>query len=170
MWKLKHNCTGSFAETVVEQGDKWHSEMWYSQVYSALVLAQRSHVQSLSTRPLFWVAFIQYRLLGLVFPPCKQPGPGPTPSPGRQSTCLRSWVNKITKAKLISNAWSMASRATSKDIRHIVATRLQERWYGVSKTAVRHIAASSALSAGWGCACVVSVIKTLTSGGLGRWN
>ena len=45
--------------------------------------------------------------------------------------------------KLISNAWSTAGRAASKDIRHVVATRLQG-WYGVCKAEVRHIVASSA--------------------------
>ena len=66
----------------------------------------------------------------------------------------------MTKRKLISNAWSTASRAASKDIRHVVATRLQEGWYGGSKAAVRHIAASSAGCRGGG-ARVVSLAKTL---------
>ena len=35
-------------------------------------------------------------------------------------------------------------RAASKDIRHIVATRLLEGWYVASKAANRHVAASSA--------------------------
>lgn len=50
--------------------------------------------------------------------------------------------------KLKSNAWSKASRAASKNIRDVVATRLQEGWYGVSKAALRHVAASS--TGGWG--------------------
>ena len=45
-----------------------------------------------STRSLFWVAFIQYRLPSLVPPP-----PTPPPSPSRWCSCLRSWVSKITK-------------------------------------------------------------------------
>ena len=40
--------------------------------------------------------------------------------------------------------------------RHVVATRLQEGWFGVSKVAVRHVAASSVGE-------VVSLVKTLTS-------
>ena len=50
------------AETVAAERDKQHPEMWNSQVYSAPVQAQRSRLQRLSTRSLFWVAFIQYRL------------------------------------------------------------------------------------------------------------
>lgn len=38
----------------------------------------------------------------------------------------------------------MASRAARKDIRHIVVSGLQEGWYGASRAAARHIAASSA--------------------------
>ena len=53
--------------------------------------------------------------------------------------------------KLISNAWSRVSRAASKDIRYIVAITLQEGWYGASKAAVRHVAASSVMGAGGGC-------------------
>ena len=63
------NIPENVAETVSVEGDKQHSEMWNSQVYSALLPAQQSRLQSLSTSSLFWVAFIQYRLLGLVFPP-----------------------------------------------------------------------------------------------------
>lgn len=70
----------------------------------------------------------------------------------RQCSYLRSWVNKITKMKLKSNAWSKASRAASKDIRHSVAIRRQEGWYGASRAAVRHIAALT-----------ISLVKTLTS-------
>ena len=57
------NIPGNVAETVAAERDKRHSERRNSQVYSAPVWAQRSHLQSLSTR-----SFIQYRLLGLVFP------------------------------------------------------------------------------------------------------
>ena len=55
------------AKIMAVERDKWHSEMWNSQVYSAPVQAHRSHLQSLSTRSLLWVDFIQYRLLGLIF-------------------------------------------------------------------------------------------------------
>lgn len=54
----------------------------------------------------------------------------------------------MAKVKPINNAWSTVSRAASKDIRHVVATRLQEGWYGVSKAALRHVAASST-GGGW---------------------
>ena len=129
------------AETVASERDKWHSEMWNSQVYSVSLWAQRRRLQSLSPRSVFWVAFIQYRLPSLVFP---EQAARPSPFPSRQCSCLRSWVNKMTKTKLISNAWSTASRAASKGIRHVVAARLQEGWHGTSKAAVRHAAASSA--------------------------
>ena len=39
--------------------------------------------------------------------------------------------------KLMSNAWSRASRADSRDIRHMVATRFQEGCYQAGKAAVR---------------------------------
>ena len=126
---------------------KWHLEMWNSQVYSAWVWAQRSRLQSLSTRSLFPVAFIQYRLLGLVFPV-----QAAQPSPFQEQTAFlpKTLSKRLQKTKLISNVWSTASRAASKDIRHVGATRLQEGWYRVSKAAVRHIAASSASGGGGG--------------------
>ena len=115
--------------------------------------------QSLSTRSLFWAAFLQYRFPCLdFFCPSSRP---PSLSRSRQCSCLRSWVNKVTKAKLRSSTWSRASRAASKDTRLVVATRWQEGWYGVSKAAVRHVAATSA-SRGWGA---VSLVTTLTSTG-----
>ena len=49
----------------------------YSKVYSAPVRAQRSHLQSLSTRSLFWVAFQQYRLQGLKVSHASSLGPPP---------------------------------------------------------------------------------------------
>ena len=61
----------------------------------------------------------------------------------RQSSCLRKGANKTTKAKLTSSAWCRVSRAAGKDIRYIVATRLQEGWYVVSKAADRQVVASS---------------------------
>ena len=127
---------------VAAERDKWHSEMQNSKVYLAPVQAQRGHLHSLSTRPLFWVTFIQYRLPGLKISPHKQPQHHP-PFP-EQSSCLRSWASRITKVKLRSNAWSRVSRAASKDIRHVVATRLQEGWYVVSISADRHVAVFSA--------------------------
>ena len=106
-------------KTVAVEGDKQHSEIWKSKVYLAPVRAQRSHLQSLSTRSLFWVTFIQYRLPSLKVFPRKQP----LPSPFLAQT-------EFLPKKLISNAWSTISRAASKDIRHVVAGRLQEgsRW------------------------------------------
>lgn len=71
--------------TVAKEGDKQHSEIWKSKVYSAPVRAQRSHLQSLSTRSLFSVTFIHYKVL--IFP-CKHPGPPPSPS--RQCSSLRN--------------------------------------------------------------------------------
>ena len=64
------------AKTVAMEGDKQHSEIQKSKVYSAPVRAQRSHLQSLSTRSLFSVTFIHYKVL--IFP-CKHPGPPPIP-------------------------------------------------------------------------------------------
>ena len=81
-------CPGTVAETaktVATEGDKQHSEIWKSKVYSAPVRAQRSHLQSLSTRSLFSVTFIHYKVL--IFP-CKHPGPPPSPS--RQCSSLRN--------------------------------------------------------------------------------
>ena len=72
-------------KTVATEGDKQHSEIWKSKVYSAPVRAQRSHLQSLSTRSLFSVTFIHYKVL--IFP-CKHPGPPPSPS--RQCSSLRN--------------------------------------------------------------------------------
>ena len=100
-------------------------------------------------------SFYTVQTYGSCFPHSSSPC---LPCLSRQRSCLRSWANKITKVKLISNAWSWVCRASSKDIRHIVATRLQERWYGASKPSVRHVPASSA----WRGA-VVSLVKTLTS-------
>ena len=69
----------SVAETVAGERDKQHSEMGNSKAYSALVQAQRSHLQSLSTRSLFWVAFIQCKLPGLKISLHKQSQPSPFP-------------------------------------------------------------------------------------------
>ena len=65
------------AETMAAERDKRHLEMRNSQVYSAPVWAQRSRLQSLSTRSLFWVTFIQYRPLGLKVFQLKQSWPSP---------------------------------------------------------------------------------------------
>ena len=62
VWKV------SLLQKTWQPRDQWHSEMRNSQIYSALVQAQRSRLQRLSTRSLFWVAFTQHRLPGLVFP------------------------------------------------------------------------------------------------------
>lgn len=94
---------------MAEEGDKPHSEMWKSKVYSALVRAQRSHLQSLSTRSLFSANFIEYMVL---FFPCKQPQTSTVPE---QTVFLPKKLSKVEEAKLIS-------RATGLDIGHIVAT------------------------------------------------
>ena len=80
-----HQNVAETAKTVAMEGDKQHSEIWKSKVYSAPVRAQRSHLQSLSTRSLFSVTFIHYKVL--IFP-CKHPGPPPSPS--RQCSSLRN--------------------------------------------------------------------------------
>ena len=46
--------------------------------------------------------------------------------------------------KLINNAWSVVSRAASKDLRHIVSIRLQEGWYVASEAADLHVSAFQA--------------------------
>lgn len=71
-----HQNVAETAKTVAMEGDKQHSEIWKSRVYSAPVRAQRSHLQSLSTRSLFSATFIQYRVL---FFSCKQPQTSPFP-------------------------------------------------------------------------------------------
>ena len=106
------------------EGDKQHSEIWKSKVYSAPVQAQRSHLQSLSTRSLLSVTFIHYQVL--IFP-CKHPGPPPSPS--RQCSSLRNWASKVTEAELISNAGYLISRAAGLDREHTVVTLLQEGWH-----------------------------------------
>ena len=45
-------------ETMASERDRWHSKMQTNRVYSALVRAQWSHLQRLSTPTLFWVSFI----------------------------------------------------------------------------------------------------------------
>ena len=50
---------------MVAERDRQHLEMQKNRVYSAPVWAQWSHLQRLIAQPLFWVSFIQYRLLGL---------------------------------------------------------------------------------------------------------
>lgn len=52
-------------ETVVAERDKWQLEMQKNRVYSALVQAQWSCLQMLSTQTLLWASFIQHRLSGL---------------------------------------------------------------------------------------------------------
>ena len=80
-----HQNVAETTKTVATEGDKQHSEIWKSKVYSAPVWAQRSHLQSLSTRSLFSVTFIHYKVL--IFP-CKHPRPPPSPS--RQCSSLRN--------------------------------------------------------------------------------
>ena len=111
------------AKTVAVEWEKQHLEIWKSKVYSVPVWAQRSHLQSLSTRSLFSVTFIHYKVL--IFP-CKHPGPPPSPS--RQCSSLRNWASKVTEVELISNAGYMISRADGLDTGHTVATLLQEGW------------------------------------------
>ena len=53
------NAPENVIETMATERDKWHSKMQSSKVYSALVQAQRSHLQKLSALALFWVSFIQ---------------------------------------------------------------------------------------------------------------
>ena len=122
--RINDGCVVETAKTVAVEGDKQHSEIWKSKVYSAPVRAQRSHLQSLSTRSLFSVTFIHYKVL--IFP-CKHPGPPPSPS--RQCSSLRNWASKVTEAELISNAGYLISRAAGLDREHTVVTLLQEGWH-----------------------------------------
>ena len=115
------------AKTVATEGDKQHSEIWKSKVYSALVWAQGSHLQSLSTRSSFSATFIHYKVLIL---PCKQTGHPPFP---RQTVFLpkklSKQASKVTEAELISNAEYLISRAAGLDRGHTVVTLLQEGWH-----------------------------------------
>ena len=61
-------------------------------------------------------SFLQHGFLGLRVLPCKQSWPS-TFLEQTRSSCLRSWANKITKAKLRSNAWSTFCRVASKDFK-----------------------------------------------------
>ena len=49
-------------ETMASERDRWNSKMQNNRVYSALVRAQWSHLQRLSTLTLFWVFFINSKL------------------------------------------------------------------------------------------------------------
>ena len=113
------------AKTVATEGDKQHSEIWKSKVYSALVWAQRSHLQSLSTRSLFSVTIIHYKVL--IFP-CKHPGPPPIP---KQTVFLPKKLSKQGyRRRTDKQCWGyMISRAAGLDRGHTVVTLLQEGWY-----------------------------------------
>ena len=114
------------AKTVAE-GDKRHSEIWKSKVYSAPVWVQRSHLQSLSIRSLVSATFLHYKVL--IFS-CKHPGPPPFP---KQTVFLPKKLSKKGyRSGTISNAGYTISRAAALDIEHTVATLLQEGWYEVS--------------------------------------
>ena len=87
-------------KTVAVEGDKQHSEIWKSKVYSAPVWAQRSHLQSLSTRSLFSVTFIHYKVL--IFP-CKHPRPPPIP---RQTVFLPKKLSKqVYRSRTDQQCW-----------------------------------------------------------------
>lgn len=124
-------------ETMSVEGDKWHSEMWNSQVFSTTSAGSEEPPPESEHQVFILGSFYTIQTSGSY---CSHiSSPGPPISLSRQSSCLGSWVNKITKMELISNAWNMVCRAASKDIRHIVATRLLEPWYGASKATIRQL-------------------------------
>ena len=87
---IKH--TLGVADTVAAERDKRHLEMQDSQVYSAPVQAQRSRLQSMSTRSLYWVAFILFYFIYLYFFALSRAAPmayGGSQARGSNRSCSR---------------------------------------------------------------------------------